>query len=38
MSPEDERRRARDTGKWAIIAAAVIEAIVITLFIWCYRG
>ena len=38
MSPEDERRRARDTGKWAIIAAAVIEAIVIAVFIWRYRG
>jgi hypothetical protein len=26
------------TGKWAIIAAAVIEAIVIAVFIWRYRG
>jgi len=26
------------SGKWAIIAAAVIEAIVIALFIWGYRG
>jgi hypothetical protein len=26
------------TGKWAIIAAAVIEAVVIALFIWKYRG
>lgn len=26
------------TGKQAIIAAAVVEAIVISLFIWRYRG
>ena len=26
------------SGKQAIIAAAVIEAIVIALFIWKYRG
>ena len=38
MSPDDERRRAKNTGKWAIIAAAVIEAIVIAVFIWRYRG
>ena len=38
MSPDDERRRTRNSGKWAIIAAAVIEAIVIAVFIWRYRG
>lgn|GEM_PF-7052204 len=38
MSANGERRRTRQTGKWAIIAAAVIEAIVIALFIWKYRG
>jgi hypothetical protein len=38
VSPDDERRRAKNTGKWAIIAAAVIEAIVIAVFIWRYRG
>jgi hypothetical protein len=26
------------TGKWAIIAAAVVAAIVIAVFIWRYRG
>ena len=34
----DDARRARDTAKWAIIAAAVVEAIVIAIFIWKHRG
>ena len=38
MSLDDERTRAKNTGKWAIIAAAVIEAVVIAVFIWRYRG
>ena len=29
-----ERRRVRDTAKWAIIAAAVVEAVVVVVFIW----
>lgn len=31
-----DARRTRDTAKWAIIAAAVLEAIVIAVFIWRY--
>jgi hypothetical protein len=38
MSADEERRRARQTGKWAIIAAAVVEAVAITVFIYHYRG
>ena len=38
MSADEQRRRAMRTGKWAIIAAAVIEAVVIAVFIWRFRG
>lgn len=32
------QRRARDTVKWAFIAFAVVEAIVIAIFVWNHRG
>jgi hypothetical protein len=37
VSEPAKGRGAIRTGKWAIIAAALIEAVVIALFIWHYR-